>query len=208
MYNTNNSNILRKQPHLLKWVFLCFWPWHYQEAPAETESPTTWPISFTTTTMFHLPNCLFWLDTDFLLCSTNNPLLGFVDSSEILHNLANSLGLLRLIWRPKAFCCCYGFLYRFLTFQWWPNSWKIKSYYYSGEFQSYKSYVLMHDFSSPRSVENKTETKRNIIAEQIQFIKINGVNSIWPNWLNLAFDSFRWNYKRKNRNLLTLKKNL
>ena len=144
----------------------------------------------------------------FLLCSTNNPLLCFVDSSEILHNLANSLGLLRLIWRPKAFCCCYGFLYRFLTFQWWPNSWKIKSYFYSGEFQSYKSYVLMHDFSSPRSVENKTETKRNIIAEQIQFIKINGVNSIWPNWLNLAFDSFRWNYKRKNRNLLTLKKNL
>ena len=38
----------------------------------------------------------------------------------------------------------------------------------------------MHDFSSPGSVENKIETKRNIYAEQIQFefIKKNGVNSI------------------------------
>ena len=61
------------------------------------------------------------------------------------------------------------------------------------------------------SVENKTETIRNISAEQIQFIKKNGVNSIWSHicYLITSVDSCIWFYEiyeNDERNSKLLKK--
>ena len=79
--------------------------------------------------------------------------------------------------------------------------------------QNDKILCFMHDFSSPRSVENKIETKRNIYAEQIQFefIKKNGVNSIWSHicYLITSVDSCVWFYEiyeNDERNSKLLKK--